>query len=168
MINSGINTNMKLSAPWITFYRQLEALFKKDPSIKLNFDEDDLVIRIYVEGQDKAEALAQLLPQKRAFGNVEVTISIIPANKPTSRVELLKKAFDGNPIFSYASTIEGVMVNPISYVVFEPVVAQFWNDNLHDPHGIVSALYEDLAREVFGEDGGICFSTDSEEPVAIG
>lgn len=162
------NANVKLSAPWITFYRQIEALFKKDPSIKTDFDEDDMVIRIYVESQDKAYALAQLLPNQRIFGNVPVTISVILANQPTKKVELLEKAFEGNPIFSYASTIEGISSNPISYVVFDPVVAQFWNDNLHDPHGLVSTLYENLAREIFGESEGICFTTDSEEPVAVG
>ena len=162
------NQSVKMSAPWITYFRQIEALFDKDPDIQVNFDEDDLVVRLYVEGSDKAEALATLLPSNVSFGNVTVTISIIPANKSTSRVDLLKKAFEGNPIFSYATTIEGVMTNPISYVVFEPEVCQFWNDNLHDPHGLVSDLYENVARTILGEEDGVCFTTDAKEPMAIG
>lgn len=167
MINN-VNANVNLSAPWITYYRQLDTILGKDPKIKVQFDEDDMVIRVYVDGQDKADALVALLPTKKSFGNVDVTISIIPSNQPTKKVDLLRKVFEGNPIFSYASTIEGVMVNPISYVVFQPIVAQYWNDNLHDPHGLVSALYEDLARDIFGETEGICFSTESIEPQAVG
>lgn len=168
--NNEVTTNqgMKLSAPWITYYRQLEALFEKDPAIQVKFDEDDLVVRLYVEGSDKAEALGTLLPSNVSFGNVTVTISVIPANKSTNKIDLLKKAFEGNPVFSYATTIEGVMTNPISYVVFEPEVCQFWNDNLHDPHGLVSDLYENIARTIIGEDDGVCFTTDAKEPVAIG
>lgn len=162
------NSNVRLSAPWITYYRQVETLFKDDPAVKVSYDDEMKLIKLFVEGQDKADALTQLLPAQKAFGNVCVTISVIPANQPTKKVDLLKKAFDGNPIFAYASTIEDVMTNPISYVVFEPVVAQYWNDNLHDPHGLVSTLYEDLAREIFGEEGGIFFSTSLKEPMAIG
>ena len=162
------NNNVKLSAPWITYFRKLETLFKYDEDVNVKYDESAMIISIFVEGQDKADALTQLLPTEVSFGNVVVSIRVIPANAKMNRVDLLKKAFDNNPIFSYATTIEGVMVNPISYVVFEPKVAQYWDDNLHDPHGLVSTLYEDLAREVFGEEGGICFSTDSDEPMAIG
>ena len=162
------NQNMKISAPWITYYRQVEALFEKDPAIQVKYDEDDLVIRLYVDGTDKADALTALLPSKVPFGNVVVTVSVIPSNNKSSRIDLIKKAFEGNPIFAYGTTIEGVTTNPISYAVFEPEVCQFWNDNLHDPHGLVSDLYENVARSVIGEGEGIFFTTDAKEPVAIG
>ena len=166
--NQNLNSGTHLSSPWITYYRKLEALFENDPNVQVKFDEDDLVIRLYVIGTDKADALTRLLPNKVTFGNVEVTISVIPANGEKTRADLLKEAFDGNPNFAYAMTVEGVMTNPISYVVFKPEVCQFWNDNLHDPHGLVSDLYENIAREIFTEDGGICFTTDSKIPMACG
>jgi len=55
------------------------------------------------------------------------------------------------------------MVNPINYVVFKPEVVQFWNDNLHDPHGLVSTLMEDVARAVIGEEDGVMFTTDKKD-----
>lgn len=160
--------NIKLSSPWITYYHKIETLFREDPDVKVQYDEDNLVLKIYVDGQDKADAIYQLLPTKVTFGNVSLAITVIPANKPTTKAEMLKKAFDGNPILSYVTKIDGIMTNPINYVVFRPTVAQFWDDNLHDPHGNVSMLYEDLAREIFGEDEGIFFSTDSLTPQAVG
>lgn len=56
---------------------------------------------------------------------------------------------------------------PFTYVVFKNCVVQFFNDNLNDPHGIVSTLYQDIAAEIFADmpfpqDGGICFCTDTE------
>ena len=103
-----------------------------------------------------------------SFGNVSVTVRVIPANVEKKKIDLIRDAFSGNPIFSYATTVEGVMTNPISYAVFKPEVCQIWNDNLHDPHGLVSDLYENIAREIIGEDGGIFFSTDSKAPMACG
>ena len=166
--NQYLNRETHLSSPWITYFRKLEALFSEDPDVQVKFDEDDLVVRVLVSGTDKADALARLLPNNVSFGNVSVTVRVIPANAEKKKIDLIRDAFNGNPIFSYATTVEGVMTNPISYAVFKPEVCQFWNDNLHDPHGLVSDLYENIAREIIGEDGGICFSTDSKTPMACG
>jgi hypothetical protein len=38
-----------LSAPWITMYHEIEALFKKDPDIKVVYDEENVVVKLYVE-----------------------------------------------------------------------------------------------------------------------
>lgn len=56
----------KLSAPWVTLHRQIEALFGEDPDIKVEYvagDGEDPIIKLYVEGQDKADAIEQLLPR---------------------------------------------------------------------------------------------------------
>ena len=166
--NQYLNRETHLSSPWITYFRKLEALFSEDPDVQVKFDEDDLVVRVLVGGTDKADALARLLPNNVSFGNVSVTVRVIPANAEKKKIDLIRDAFNGNPIFSYATTVEGVMTNPISYAVFKPEVCQIWNDNLHDPHGLVSDLYENIAREIIGEDGGIFFSTDSKAPMACG
>ena len=57
--------------------------------------------------------------------------------------------------------IEGVFVNPIHYCVFKKEVAQYWGDNLGDPHGNVSTLYQEIAKDIFGESGGVIFCTDN-------
>lgn len=154
---------MKLSPPWIEYYRKLEAMFGPDPDIKIEFDEDEMHIKLYVESHEKATALDELLPVQKDFGNVSVFIEVIPANDEPKRIDYIKRAFEGNPAFSYATTIEGIMSNPISYVVFKPEVIQFWNDNMGDPHGITSTLMADIAKEIIGEDEGVIFSTDKKE-----
>ena len=153
----------KLSPPWIEYYRKLEAMFGPDPDIKVEFDEDEMHIKLYVESHEKATALDELLPVQKDFGNVSVFIEVIPANDEPKRIDYIKRAFEGNPAFSYATTIEGIMSNPISYVVFKPEVVQIWSDNLSDVNGLTSTLMAEIAKEIIGQDDGIFFCTDKKE-----
>jgi len=70
----------KLSPPWVTYYRELEELFSKDPEVTVKFDEDKLQIKLLVANTDKAYALSMLLNPSKEFGNVTVTIDVIPSN----------------------------------------------------------------------------------------
>jgi len=47
----------------------------------------------------------------------------------------------------------------MNHVVFENKVVQYFNDQLDDPYGVKSALYEDLARDVFEDSEGVFFNT---------
>ena len=155
-----MNNELKLSAPWITYYRKIDAIFGKDPDIKVRYNEDDVALKLYVEGQDKADAIRQLLPEEKDFGGVMLRIDVIPANVQQTKASLFRKALQGNPAFSYLQTVEGVFTNPISYCVFEPEVVQVWNDNLADINGNMTLLYETIANEVFEDHEGVCFCTD--------
>jgi hypothetical protein len=151
-----------LSAPWTTYYKQIKALFAEDKDIKVIFDQDSCAIKLFVEDAEKADALTKLLPVEKAFGNVTVKIMVIPANAPLaeSRASLVEKAFKGNPAVSTIFSVEGIFGNPINYVAFVPKVVQFFNDDLSDLHGNCSTLYQELAKEVIGQEGGIYFCTD--------
>lgn len=149
-----------LSAPWITYQRMLEVLFKDDPDIKvvINYDKD--TVSLYVENTTKAEALMELLPDVKDINGHIIYIDIIPANDiKTPTYKLFKQAFDGNPIFNNVFTVDGGYTNPVVYAMFEDKVAQFWNDNLGDPHGNVSMLYQDVAKYVFDDIEGINYCT---------
>lgn len=61
------------------------------------------------------------------------------------------------------ASAEGIFSNPITYIVFKNKVVQFWNDDLSDIYGNRSTLYQDIAKEIFGESSGIFFCTDKEE-----
>ena len=50
----------------------------------------------------------------------------------------------------------------ITYIIFEKEVVQYFADDLGDLHGINSTLYQDLAKEIFGESSNIHFCTDSD------
>ena len=154
--------NLKKSSPWVEYYRMVEVLFKRDPSVKVMFDEDSKKLSVYVRGTAKAEALAQVLPVEKTFGNVTITIAVIPANEKPDLADLIRDAFSGNDVLKLIHTNQGPVLGGLTYVVFEPQIAQYFADNLMDINANCSALYEDIARRVFREDlAGVAFCTGS-------
>ena len=152
---------MKLTPPWIGFFNKLEALFKEDPEITLRYVEEPTAVKLYVNNPYKAAALEKLLPTSKNFGGKIIYIDVVPANKEEiPKAVLFKTAFEGNPIFREMIDIEGVFVNPVHDCMFAKEVAQYWDDNLNDPHGNVSTLYQDIAKEVFEDSEGVIFCTD--------
>ena len=154
---------INLSAPWVLFYREIEALFKEDPAVRVEYDEANQTIRLYVEGEEKADALAQLLPTVRTFGNVVVKVAVIPANlKGPSKLLLFQKAFEGNPALAF---IQGGSsgVFDLNYVVFKSKVVQFKSDDIGDVNGLTSTLYQDIAKDLFEDVPGIFFCTEIAE-----
>lgn len=162
---------LKISPPWVTFINQVIALFDGDPQIACNVDyrSDCPSIALACNNGDKVNALLQILPSFVRFGNIDLDIIIdgIPSNRVfTNKKELFEAAFSKNPAFAYAVSPvdEGATWFDMVYVVFKNCVVQFFNDNLNDCHGIVSTLYEDIARDVLTGEGvrGVYFNTDVE------
>lgn len=164
-----MDKKVALSAPWVTYAREIGAMFDDDPAIKVEYDEENVEVKLYVEGVKKADAISQLLPVEKAFGGVKLKITIIPANETLSankQKQLFLDAFEGNPAFETAVAVEGVFSNPITYVVFRKKVVQYYNDDLGDINGICSTLYQDIAKNIFeGQTQGIYFCTDTKDPV---
>ena len=156
----------KLSPPWVTFFREIEALFGEDPDIKIEFDEAEYEVRLFVEGTEKADALDLILPSTKTFGNIEFKITIIPANaEVVTKARIFQNAFAGNPVLSYVSHPDNVFHDDINYIVFRNRVVQFFNDNLGDVNGNCSTLYQEIAKDVFGNDPNVFFCTDIERNI---
>lgn len=160
--------SLGLISPWVNYYKQLEALFKNDPKVGIEFIADPPEVKLYVDGQAKADALAKLLPEEKKFGNQILKITIIPSNSTEEDfVTLFKTAFEGNPAFTRA------FVTPLTpqsfgatYLMFKKEVVQYYNDDLSDANRRCSTLYQDIARDVFTDaPGGVYFSTELEESV---
>ena len=150
---------VNLSAPWITFVHEIQALFEQDPDIEVVFDSEELEVKLYIDNYKKAEALSQLLPVEKEFGNVMLKIMVIPSNTPNEdTLDLISNAFEGNPVFEYTHTVNSA-IGSFSYAVFTKGVAQFFNDQLDDIHGNKSILYQDVAKDVLGQKDGIFFCT---------
>ena len=166
---------LKLSPPWVTYFNEIVALFGNDPDIWIDYNENDLEIKLRVDDLGKAWAISQLLPAEKDFGNVTLKITVIPNNTNGKKPEVMKPhhlfeiAFDRNPVFAFAKSIDGIFTNSITYVVFKNKVVQFFNDNLNDIHGNVSTLYQEIASDVFEDAGlmGVCYCTDIEEKVGV-
>lgn len=163
-MDKGDKTMLKLAAPWVAYFNEVKALFGDDPEIKLEYNNDNYEIKMYVDNQEKADALTQLIPAEKAFGNIVVKTIVIPSNKlQVNKSKLFEAAFKGNPAYSFMASAEGIFSNPITYIVFKNKVVQFWNDDLSDIYGNRSTLYQDIAKDIFGENSGIFFCTDKEE-----
>lgn len=155
--------NLNLSSPWVIFYRKVNELFKDDPEVKLVFNEEERTLKLFVDNAEKADALTKLLPTEKSFGNVSLKIAVVPADlkNEESYADLFAKAFKGNPAFSDIISTEGEAgAFQATYVLFAKKVVQFYSDDLSDPHGNTSTLYQELAKEVFGELGTTYFCTD--------
>lgn len=149
---------ISLSAPWYTYFHELEALFGKDSDVVLRLDEDNLIITLYVHNDEKAYALSQLLPTIKEFGSISVRVRVVPANnKYESDYELLLKAFKDNPVF--AAGVKEEMTD-MNYILFKKEVVQFYNDQFDDPRGYRSTLYKTIADDVFAGVNDVFFSTD--------
>lgn len=154
---------LKLSPPWDEYYRKVNALFSLDPDIHILYDEEDYILKLFVNDDDKAAALKTLLPETVNFGNINLTVEIIPANgcgRVVGIEDAIRIAFDGNPIVNGIYTTSGMGTFNATYVLFKKEVVQYFNDSLADIHGYRSTLYEDIAREVLGTDIGVYFCTD--------
>ena len=154
---------LKLSAPWQIYYKELCELFKFDPEVRIVYDTDEQIINIYVDNAAKADAMYIVLPAEKSFGGVVVKINVVPANKTNlrrTRGTTYEDLFYKNPIVDDIVTIEGVMTNPITYVIFKKEVVQYYNDSLSDAHGLCSTLYQDIAKRVLDADEGIFFCTN--------
>lgn len=140
--------NLQLSPPWVTFANEMKAMFEKDESVRIVFDQQQNKINLYVESATKAEALEQLLVKEATFGGVTITVNVIPGNGVSDNyVNRYATAFENNPALIDTKTV----VSPfgiLTYVIWSAEVAQFFNDNLADYQGKKTMLMEDIARDV--------------------
>lgn len=160
--------NLAIEAPWQTFCKQLKALFERDADIEVsdiyepeNGMDTDYAVAVMVRKHDKFLALDRLLPRIKEFGNVTLGIDLYDEeNNEVDTAGLLKTLFDGNPIVDSIRTRTDPAGVDWSYVLFKPEVIQFFDDDLGDYNGLWSGLAEDIAREVFAENGrGVYFCT---------
>ena len=155
---------IKKSAPWVTYYREVNELFKKDKDVFVVFDEENVELKIYVKDQIKASAIQYLMPTEKEFGNVVLKIDVIPTNGKELRevstsniVTIACDAFRDNDAVYMVTDVRAVF--DLVYVIFRKEVVQFFDDNIGDINGNYSTLYEVIARNVF-KDIGIKYCTD--------
>ena len=164
------DVRMKISPPWVTTINMITVLFDGDPQIACNVNDSgkNPSITLACNNGDKVTALQQILPNEFEFGNIKLKVDIdgVPSNRVfKSKKELFETVFAGNPAFAYAvAPSEDTYWFSMTYVVFKNCVVQFFNDNLDDCHGIISTLYQDIAKEILtGEAAmGVYFNTDVE------
>lgn len=152
------------SSPWVTYYRKVDALFKKDREVFVVFDEENIELKIYVNGQAKADAIRYLMPLEKEFGGVTLKIDVIPSNgsqlrgiNTTNILTIACDAFLSNDAVYGVTDVRAMF--DLVYVVFRKEVVQYFDDNIGDINGNCSTLYEVIARDVLN-DVGIKYCTD--------
>ncbi len=150
------------SAPWITYYQEMEVLFEGDLDINVVLDEDEFELRLYVKNTQKADILEKYLPVEVVFGNNKLPIQIIPSNNsPICEMEGndWEILFRGNTALDYVREIDDFGFQA-TYVVFKSKVVQYYSDNISDINGLTSTLYQDIAKRIFNDKPGVFFCTD--------
>ena len=165
---------LKLSSPWVEYYRKINALFAGDGDIRIVFDEEEPKLRIYVNNDRKARAMDALVGTEKVFGNVTLKIEIIPANDKvellsattgytkTERATLAGALFQGNSAVKSVRDIENYFEGTVTYIIFEKEVVQYFDDNLGSYYGLKSTLYEDIAKDVLSPVAGVYYCTSNE------
>lgn len=164
---------VRIQSPWVIFYKEVYALFAKDPQVDVMFNNSDPELKIQVKGNDeKAACLARFFPKEKVFGNVILKCSVVGDDgQPVPDVDLIDseaivKVFEGNGALSFTKLIRTPFQYSILYIVFVKEVVQYYSDNMFDLYGATSTIYEDLARDIFEQpfhNGDYCsFCTDAE------
>lgn len=165
---------LKLSSPWVEYYRKINALFARDPDIRIVFDEEEPKLMIYVNNDRKARAMDALVGTEKVFGNVTLKIEVIPANNKveflstttgytkTEKKNLVGALFQGNSAVKSIHDIENYFEGTVTYIIFEKEVVQYFDDDLGSFYGLKSTLYEDIAKDVLSPVAGVYYCTSNE------
>ena len=146
---------VQMQSPWVVYAKKVDALFECDPDVRVELGDDDLVLRVFVHGDDKAESISAILPDEMTFGNVSMPIEVIPDNEAElTYIDHLRRAFAGNPALVDVVEVPVVPMGPsMSFALFAPECVQIECDNAASPYGLLTTTYEDVARDVLAVDG---------------
>lgn len=157
-----MNKMVKMSSPWEIYAHKVSALFQEDSEVSVIFDDENKELKLLVDNPRKADAIAKLLPEEKTFGNVQIKVVVIPANKNETVTDILREAFRDNYAVAYIDEPE-TPFGTFKYMVFRPHVVQFFTDDIGDINGNTSTLYQEIAKDVLGDqihDNNVFFCTD--------
>ena len=162
------NDKMKLSPPWITYFHKVQALFEKDNSVTVDFDESNCCLNIIVkEDIEKGEAIQKLFPSEKVFGNNIMKINVVTIQEPKQipTAQIFTNAFKNNPVVEDVINKSDILRDDQTYIMFQNKVVQFFNDDIYDYNGVCTTLYQNIAKDVFKDfaDVHYCTSTNVNE-----
>ena len=117
-----MDVRLKLSTPWAIHAAEINALFGNDPEVHVKYDDYDCEVKLYVDNAVKAQAIDMILPDEVEFGNVELSIVVVPPNNDRldffgkSWKEIFDLAFENNPAYAFTKEVQGVLSNKINYL----------------------------------------------------
>jgi len=159
--------NFKLEAPWYTYQKKVKAMFDRDPDINVGEvyqreNGKDYGFDVDVRNHEKYLALDRVLNRVKIFGNVTLFIALYDEENTLTdeAVAVYKTIFKGNPIVRKIEDVVDPTGTHHGYVVFNPEVIQFYDDDLSDYRRNWTGLAQNIARELFDDAAhGVCFCT---------
>ena len=146
-----MENKVQLSPPWQTYVNELKAMFEYDHEVQIKYDDAEKQVYIFVAKAAKAAALEKILCSKAVFGNVTLTVNVVPPNEdeqPRDVLEDFEDALRDNPLVRSIFSND-TPFGKYRYVGFHREVVQFYNDQMDDPNGNKSMLLQEIARDIF-------------------
>ena len=145
------DNNLRLSPPWETHRKKLEGFFELDEQVTVGdvTDVDGIKsVTVYVRNSVKAAALSKILKNVE-FGNVTLNVLVEDTSSDETLEDTLKAAFAYNENVRRVVTAHDHTGTAHTFVICDPGVIQFFNDDISDYMGNFNALTADVAREIF-------------------
>ena len=139
-----------IASPWAVYAGRVAALFAGDKDVKVTYDNDEPKVTLFVDGEDKADAILGLLPGSMQFGNVTLDVCVVPSNREPSEADLYRVAFAGNPVFMGVAEGYGP-AGDIAYALFAPEVVQLREDDISEYGGLTTLTVAELAESVLAK-----------------
>lgn len=147
-----------LSAPWVTYHKEVWNLFKDDANVTVDddiTDEGNGVYSFAVTSNDinKVAALNKILKTEIPMGNITIKINInYEVDDTPATAEDWTTAFEGNPLFATIVSSEPLPGLPeVDFAVFEREIISFFNDDTSDYCGNAHKIVADIVRDVTKE-----------------
>lgn len=162
-------TGETLCPPWVTYRNEVDVLFDQDPEVsvsglKQGNNDSEFIMTISSKNIGKMRAISMLIPAKISFGNVTLETKFNIIDNCATVADIYRSAFAGNPALQ--DIIENIPSGKAKfiYLLFQNKVVHFWNDNLGDPYGNVSTLYQNIAASVCKKYENVYFCTEPDPP----
>ena len=152
---------LSLTPPWETYRNMLIGIFERDPEVtvkeleKNDEDAENATYNITVEVSNhiKFVGMLELLNQSITMGNITLEIHVVDVSTDTSMIQQgIAAVFADNPLVNKIVDVEDQTLCNHRFVVFNPEVIQFHNDDLSDYKGNFTELAADVAKKLFTVD----------------
>lgn len=158
---------VRVEAPWYNYQKKVAAMFSRDPEIEVGevYQQEngvDYGMDVVVRSREKYLALDRVLNRVMLFGSIALYIKLYDAENTLedAAIEVYRAIFKGNPVVRGIEDMVDEAGVHHGYVVFEPEIVQFYDDNLSDYRGNWTGLAQGIAREMFDDAAhGVQFCT---------
>lgn len=158
---------VKALHPANTLSNKVRELFKRDPALRMTWNETGKIVTFYCTDLQKTNAIRYVLPEVYDLAeNTKLYIEVYYKINDTDKVlvgrpkgyhynpSVFCQAFEGNPLWYYVHEWrEKALSNDHCWAGFSPETIFYVDDDLQNLYGDSAFLAAELAEEVLDTDG---------------